>query len=82
MKKGFWTGFLAFIIAKISHFIVTYALGYGFGLAIGDKPILWDIISIIDNSLVGIIYLVLATTFIYKKLIKNQKSTVVSHENF
>ena len=82
MKKGFWTGFLAFIIAKISHLIVTYALGYGFGLAIGDKPILWDIISIIDNSLVGIIYLVLATTFIYKKLIKNQKSTVVSHENF
>jgi|TARA_B110001450_G_scaffold243022_1_gene253902 antitoxin component YwqK of YwqJK toxin-antitoxin module len=83
MKKGFWSGCLAFIIAKISHLIVTAAFGYVFGMIIGDKPILWDIIKIIDNPLFGIVFLIFATTFIYKKLTKNTKLTQYKtyHEN-
>tara|TARA_B100001093_G_scaffold478040_1_gene505872 strand:- start:6301 stop:9372 length:3072 start_codon:yes stop_codon:yes gene_type:complete len=75
MKKGFWTGLLAFIIAKVLHLIITGLLGFIFGTIIGDKPILWDIIYIIDNPLVGLVFLIFATTFIYKKLTKNNKSS-------
>lgn len=81
MKKGFWTGCLAFIIAKISHLIVTAAFGYVFGMIIGDKPILWDIIKIIDNPLFGIVFLIFATTFLYKKLTKNKKLTQYNQNN-
>ena len=73
MKKGFWTGCLAFFLAKITHLIVTYVIGYVLAITIGNKPILWDIINIIDNPLVGIIFLILVTTFIYKKLTKSRK---------
>lgn len=75
MKKGFWTGLLAFIIAKVLHLIITALLGFILGTIIGDKPILWDIIYIIDNPLVGLVFLIFATTFIYKKLTKNNKSS-------
>lgn len=75
MKKGFWTGLLAFIIAKVLHLIIAGLLGFIFGTIIGDKPILWDIIYIIDNPLVGLVFLIFATTFIYKKLTKNNKSS-------
>ena len=81
MKKGFWTGCLAFILAKITHLIVTYVIGYALATTIGDKPILWDIINIIDNPLVGIIFLIFVTTFIYKKLTKNRKSTHYNQNN-
>lgn len=81
MKKGFLTGCLAFMIAKISHLIVTAAFGYVFGMIIGDKPILWDIIKIIDNPLFGIVFLIFATTFIYKKLTKNKKLTQYNQNN-
>ena len=81
MKKGFWTGCLAFILAKISHLIVTYAIGYVLGITIGNKPILWDIIKIIDSSLFGIIFLIFATTFIYKKLTKSRKSIQYNQNN-
>ena len=36
---------------------------------------MWDIIYIIDNLLVGLVFLIFATTFIYKKLTKNNKSS-------
>ena len=75
MKRGFWTGFLAFIIAKIFHLIITGAIGLILVTIIGDKPISWDIINIIDSSLFGIVFLIFATAFIYKKLTKNKKST-------
>jgi tetratricopeptide (TPR) repeat protein len=75
MKRGFWTGFLAFIIAKIFHLIITGAIGLILVTIIGDKPISWDIINIIDSPLFGIVFLIFATAFIYKKLTKNKKST-------
>lgn len=81
MKKGFWTGLLAFIIAKVLHLIITALLGFIFGTIIGDKPILWDIVYIIDNPLVGLVFLIFATTFIYKKLTKNNKSSQVYKKN-
>jgi len=82
MKKGFWTGFLAFIIAKISHLIVTAAFGYVLGMIIGNKPILWKMINIIDSPLLGIVFLVFATAFIYKKLTKNNKVTQNSQRSY
>ena len=75
MKRGFWTGFLAFIIAKIFHLIITGAIGLILVTIIGDKPISWDIINFIDSPLFGIVFLIFATAFIYKKLTKNKKST-------
>ena len=81
MKKGFWTGFLALIIAKVLHLIITGLVGLILGTIIGDKPILWDIINIIDNPLVGIVFLIFATAIIYKKLTKNNKTTQHNQNN-
>lgn len=69
MKRGFWTGLVAFILAKMSHYVITFTIGYVLGRTISNQPILWDIVKIIDNPLLGIIYLIIVTIFIYKKLL-------------
>ena len=61
MKRGFWTGLVAFILAKVSHYVITFTIGYVLGNTIGDQPILWDIIKIIDNPLIAIVYLIILT---------------------
>ena len=65
MKRGFWTGFLAFIIAKIFHLIITGAIGLILVTIIGDKPISWDIINIIDSSLFGIVFFDVSLRYVW-----------------
>ena len=81
MKRGFWTGLVAFILAKVSHYVITFTIGYVLGNTIGDQPILWDIIKIIDNPLIAIVYLIIATRFIYKKLLAKSIDNQVSSDS-
>jgi tetratricopeptide (TPR) repeat protein len=82
MKRGFWTGLIAFILAKVSHYVITLTIGYVLGSIIGDEPILWDILKITDSPLLGIIYLIIATRFIYKKLLaKDYDNNVARSSN-
>ena len=70
MKRGFWTGFLAFVIAKIIHLGAGFILGYLLVLAFGYTKSVRNIAEIIDNPLVGILVLIFLTRYIYFKLIK------------
>jgi len=71
MKKGFWAGLVSFFIAKISHLLITFAIGLWFGMfmqPLGEMS--WAIIRFIDSPIVGLIYLVFSTRWIYFKLTK------------
>jgi hypothetical protein len=69
MKKGFWVGLLSFFLAKISHLLITFAIGLWFGLFMQPLgEISWAIIKLIDNPIVGVIYLIFVTRWIYFKL--------------
>lgn len=70
MKRGFWAGLVAFILAKITHLLVTFAIGLWvfYFLGIGYNTV--KFIQFIDSPLVGIIYLVFVTRFIYLKITK------------
>lgn len=69
MKKGFWAGLLSFLLAKISHLLITFAIGLWFGLFMQPLgEISWAIIKLIDNPIVGVIYLIFVTRWIYFKL--------------
>jgi tetratricopeptide (TPR) repeat protein len=81
MKRGIWTGLVAFILAKVSHYVITYIIGYVLGSTIGDQPILWDILKITDSPLLGIIYLIIATRFIYKKLLAKDYDNKVTRSS-
>ena len=70
MKRGFWTGFLAFVIARIIHLGAGFILGYLLVLAFGNTKSVRNIAEIIDNPLVGILVLIFLTRYIYFKLIK------------
>ena len=73
MKRGFWTGFLAFVIAKIIHFGACYILGILLVLAFGYTKSVRNIAEMIDNPIVGILVLIFLTRYIYFKLIKKIK---------
>jgi len=71
MKKGFWARLVSFFIAKISHLLITFAIGLWFGMfmqPLGEMS--WAIIRFIDSPIVGLIYLVFSTRWIYFKLTK------------
>tara|TARA_X000000368_G_scaffold407716_1_gene387466 strand:+ start:1044 stop:1295 length:252 start_codon:yes stop_codon:yes gene_type:complete len=80
MKKGFLAGFISLLIAKVLHYIVTYSLGYCIGYYyrnnIDDLP--WGFIELMDGPIVGIIFLVLVSIFIYKKLTSNYNNNIDS----
>lgn len=72
LKKGFWSGLLAFIITKIAHLLITAALGI---LIVAING--WEtggtastIISLIDSPLIGIVFLILGTRYVYKLITK------------
>jgi hypothetical protein len=65
LKKGFWAGLLAFVFAKITHLLITFALGLWLFLMIGDGKTLLIIVNIVDNPILGLIYLVFVTRWIY-----------------
>lgn len=72
MKKGFWAGLVAFILAKITHLLVTFALGMWLFLMVGDSNTLLTIVNIVDNPILGLIYLVFVTRWIYILITKEK----------
>ena len=46
MKRGFWTGLLAFVIAKVAHLLITGCIGLILGLTFGNTVLedaMWDV---------------------------------------
>ena len=72
MKRGFWTGLWAFVLAKITHLLVTFAIGMFTVMAFGLNDGVMSFLQFVDSSIVGIIYLVLVTRYIYFKLVGNE----------
>lgn len=70
MKPGFWAGLVSFLLAKISHLLVTFAIGLWIGITSGgDLSGGWMLaIKFIDSWMIGLLYLVLVTRFIYNKI--------------
>lgn len=70
MKKGFWAGLLSFIIAKVAHLLITGTIGFVIGMSYsqtpGDMP--WGLIRTVDNPIIGIIFLIFATRYVYGRL--------------
>ena len=74
MKKGFWAGLLAFFLAKITHLIITFCIGLWFSLFMQPLgEVSWAIIRFIDSPIVGIVYLIFVTRWIYFKLVYDNK---------
>jgi len=70
LKKGFWAGLLAFVLAKISHLLITLALGMWLVITFGYTQTVRQTATIIDSPIIGLIYLILVTRFIYIKITK------------
>ena len=70
LKKGFWAGLLAFLLAKITHLLVTFAIGLWLVIVFGYTETVRDIARFIDNPIIGIAYLIFVTRFIYLKITK------------
>lgn len=70
MKPGFFAGLVAFLLAKISHLLVTFAIGLWVGVVTGGNITSgwWSFIKIVDSSWVGLFYLIFVTRFIYLKI--------------
>jgi len=72
MKPGFWAGVVSFLIAKMAHLLITFTIGL-WVVAATEGNITkgwWDFIKFVDSPLVGIVFLVIATRFIYLKITK------------
>jgi len=70
LKKGFWAGLLAFILAKICHVLISFAIGFTIGSMFGLTKNVIAFCKIIDSPIVGLLFLVFATRFIYIKIVK------------
>ena len=70
MKRGFWTGLWAFVLAKITHLLVTFAIGMFTVTAFGFNGNVKSFLEFVDSPIVGIIYLVIVTRYIYFKLVE------------
>lgn len=70
MKRGFWTGLWAFVLAKITHLLVTFAIGMFTVTAFGFNDGVRSFLEFVDSPVVGIIYLVVVTRYIYFKLVE------------
>ena len=72
MKRGFLTGLLAFVIAKITHLAVGFVLGFFLVLVFGYTKSVKRIAEFIDNPIIGIIILIFLTRYIYFRLINKK----------
>lgn len=72
MKRGFLTGLLAFAIAKITHLAVGFVLGFFLVLVFGYTKSVKRIAEFIDNPIIGIIFLIFLTRYIYFRLINKK----------
>ena len=83
MKKGFLAGLVSVIIAKISHYTLTYAIGYCIGYSYryntNDLPI--GFIELIDNPILGLIFIAFVAIFIYKKILTSNDNNIDSPTN-
>ena len=70
MKKGFLAGLISFILAKITHLLITFAIGLWLFGIFGYSQTTVDIARIIDSPILGIIYLILITRLIYLNITK------------
>ena len=70
MEKGFWAGLVAFVLAKITHIIVTFSLGFWVASMFGATRATYNIFNAIYSPIVGLIYLIFVTRFIYIKITK------------
>ena len=72
LKKGFWAGLLAFILARFSHLLITALIGLQIALFYpnGLSDSAWTFIAIIDSPFVGILYIVPVSIYIYKMITK------------
>lgn len=66
MKRGFWAGLVAFVIAKITHLLVTFAIGLFIGINFEITQNVIDFLSIIDSPVFGLVYLVFFTRLFYR----------------
>lgn len=77
MTPGFWTGVIAFMLAKSIHLFGSFVIGFSLGyIAIdvyGEIPQgLITFLSIVDHPIVGLIFLIFVTRWMYKELIKTK----------
>ena len=70
LKKGFWAGLLAFVLAKICHVLITFAIGFIIASMFGLTKNVIAFCKIIDSPVIGLLFLVFATRFIYIKITK------------
>ncbi len=70
LKKGFWAGLLAFVLAKICHVLITFAIGFTVGSMFGFTRTVQSFCKVIDSPVVGLLFLIFATRFIYIKITK------------
>lgn len=72
LNRGFWAGLLSFVIAKISHLLITFSIGLFIGIISGGSigEFSWSLIKLVDSPIVGLIFLVFSTRFIYKLITK------------
>jgi len=72
LNRGFWAGLLSFVIAKISHLLVTFSIGLFIGIISGGNigEFGWSFIKLIDSPITGLIFLIFSTRFIYKLITK------------
>ena len=66
MKPGFWAGVVSFLIAKITHVLVTFAIGLFIGINFEITQNVVDFLSIIDSPVFGLVYLVFFTRLFYR----------------
>ena len=77
MKPGFWTGVIAFMMAKVAHLLITFLIGFCLGyIAIdvyGEMPGgLITFLSILDHPIIGLIFLIFVTRWFYFELKKTK----------
>jgi len=72
LNRGFWAGLLSFVMAKISHLLITFSMGLFIGIVTGGDlgEFSWSLIRLIDSPITGLIFLYFATKFIYRLITK------------
>ena len=88
MKKGFLAGIFSVLIAKGLHYGLTFTIGYIIGISYASNPedLPWGFINTVDNPFLGLIFIVMAAIYIYKKLtfskklINNEKDSQINKE--
>ena len=88
MKKGFLAGIFSVLIAKGLHYGLTFTIGYIIGISYASNPedLPWRFINTVDNPFLGLIFIVMAAIYIYKKLtfskklINNEKDSQINKE--